>query len=804
MSSQPAVQFRYVSGEAVLPTVRQVAVLGAGVMGAQIAAHFANAGIPVQLYDLAADGADKSAVARKAVAGLKKLKPEPLAAEDTAALITPCNYDEHLAGLADCQLVLEAIAERMELKARLFARIVPHLAESAVLATNTSGLSVNELAGHLPEAMRHRFVGIHFFNPPRYMHLVELIPCTETAASVLDSVEAFLVSTLGKGVVRARDTANFIANRIGVFAMMATLYHAERLDLNFETVDELTGRKIGRPKSATFRTADVVGLDTLRHVLHGAVENLPDDPWAGLYDVPAWLDELVDSGALGQKTRRGIYEKVDGEIRVYEPATREYRKRRAKVPGKVDKLLATRDPATYLPQLRAMKDPHAQFVWAIHRDVFHYAAYLLEQIADTARDLDLAIRWGFGWDRGPFEIWQQAGWHDIAALIGEDIDAGETPVRVPLPDWVGQIDAAHEADASWSAADARYKPRSTLPVYRRQVCPQCVLGEDGHVGETVFETETARVWHSGDDVLVISFKTKMHTISDPLIVDLNRAVELAEREYAGLVVWHPDEPFSAGADLKSFMPIAMKNLLPGSHALDDLLKRFQGMCIRMRQASVPVVAGVHGLALGGGCELLMQCDRVVAALESYIGLVEVGVGLIPAGSGCMEFARRADQAARGGDLFPQLKDVFETVAMGKVATSGLRAREMGFLRPTDVVVMNRHEVLGAAKAQVRALQAANYRPAAERPIRAAGREAIANFHAGMENMHAGGYISDYDMTIGLALAHAMCGGDVDAGTEVPEAWFLQEERKYFCKLLRNTKTHARVTHMLKNGKPLRN
>jgi 3-hydroxyacyl-CoA dehydrogenase len=803
MPSQPA-EFRYAAGEAVLPTVRQVAVLGAGVMGAQIAAHFANAGIPVRLYDLAADVADKSAIARKAVADLGKLKPEPLASEDAAAWITPCNYDEHLSELGDCQLVLEAIAERMELKAQLFTRIVPHLAESVVLATNTSGLSLNGLAGHLPAALRQRFVGIHFFNPPRYMHLVELIPCEETGAPVLDGVETFLVGALGKGVVRARDTANFIANRIGVFAMMATLFHAERLGLNFETVDELTGRRIGRPKSATFRTADVVGLDTLRHVLHGAIENLLDDPWSGLYEVPGWFDELVDGGALGQKTRRGIYEKVDGEIRVYEPATRKYRKRRVKVPGKVDKLLATREPAIYLPQLRALKDPHAQFVWAIHRDVFHYAAHLLEQIADTARDVDLAIRWGFGWDRGPFEIWQQAGWHDIAALIGEDIDAGETPVRVPLPDWVGQVDAAHEADASWSAADARYKPRSTLPVYRRQVCPQCVLGEDGHFGETVFETETARVWHGNDDVLVISFKTKMHTISDPLIVDLNRAVELAEREYAGLVVWHPDEPFSAGADLKSFMPVAVKNLIPGSSALDDLLKRFQGMCIRMRRASVPVVAGVHGLALGGGCELLMQCDRVVAALESYIGLVEVGVGLIPAGSGCMEFARRADQAARGGDLFPHIRDIFEAVAMGKVATSGLRAREMGFLRPTDVVVMNRHEVLGAAKAQVRALQAASYRPPAERPIRAAGREAIANFHAAMENMHAGGYISDYDRTIGLALANAMCGGDVDAGTEVAEEWFLREERRHFCKLLRNTKTHARVTHMLKNGKPLRN
>ncbi|APZ42189.1 3-hydroxyacyl-CoA dehydrogenase/enoyl-CoA hydratase family protein [Acidihalobacter ferrooxydans] len=804
MSRQTAVQSPDSSALARLPTVHRVAVLGAGVMGAQIAAHFANAGIAVRLYDLPADGADKSAIARKALAGMAKLKPEPLAASDVAALVTPCNYDDDLPGLADCQLVLEAIAERMDLKAALFERIVPHLSGQAVLATNTSGLSVEEMAGHLPAALRERFVGIHFFNPPRYMQLVELIPSRETAPGVLDSVETFLVGALGKGVVRARDTANFIGNRIGVFAMMVTVHHAQQYGLNFETVDELTGRRIGRPKSATFRTADVVGLDTLHHVLEGALANLPDDPWAKLYVAPDWLDDLIAAGALGQKTKRGIYQKVEGEIRVYEPATGEYRKRHAKVPGKVEKLLDTRDPAQYLPRLRALKDPQAQFVWAIHRDVFHYAAHLLGEIADTARDVDFAIRWGFGWDRGPFEIWQQASWREIAALITADIDADATPALVPLPDWVGEIDAAHEARASWSAADARFKPRSTLPVYRRQICPAMLYGEDGECGETVFETAAARVWHTGDDVLIASFKTKMHTVNDALIADLHRAVELAEREYAGLVIWHPDGPFSAGADLKSFMPVAVKSLLPGNNALDELLQRFQGMCIRMRRASVPVVAGVHGLALGGGCELMMQSDRVVAALESYIGLVEVGVGLIPAGSGCMEQARRADQATRGGDIFPHLRGIFETIAMGKVATSALRAREMGFLREADVVVMNREEVLGAAKAQVHALQAASYRAPAERPIRAAGREAVANFHAAMANMHAGGYISDYDMTIGLGVANALCGGDVDAGTELPEDWYLREERKHFCQLIRSPKTHARVAHMLKNGKPLRN
>ena len=784
--------------------IRRVAVLGAGVMGAQIAAHFANADIPVLLFDLPAEGADKSAVARRAVAGLAKLKPEPLASDAALPLITPCNYDADLGRLADCALVIEAIAERMDLKAGLFERIAPHLAEDAVLATNTSGLSIEAMAGHLPPARRARFTGMHFFNPPRYMPLVELIPCRETAPDTLDAMETFLVCGLGKSVVRAHDTPNFIANRIGVFALMAAVHHAQRLDLDFETVDELTGRRIGRPKSATFRTADLVGLDTLRHVVEGAAAHLSDDPWVSLYALPEWLNTLIADGALGQKSGRGIYKKENDEILVYDPAKKRYRKRRARLSGKLEKLLDTRDPATWLPRLRGLKEAQAQFLWAVHRDVFHYAAHWLGDIADTARDMDLALRWGFGWDRGPFELWQQAGWWEIADLIGADIEAGLTPAAVPLPAWVGEIDAAHEAGGSWSPAAQRYLPRSSLPVYRRQACPPLLYGEGGACGETVFETKAAHVWHLRDEVLIISFKTKMHTINDALIADLHRALDLAEREYAGLVIWHPDAPFSAGADLKSFMPVAMKSLLPGSNALDALLRRFQGVCVRMRQADVPVVAGVHGLALGGGCELLMQTDRVVAALESYIGLVEVGVGLIPAGSGCMELARRADQAARGGDIFPHLKGMFETVAMGKVAGSALRAREMGFLREADRVVMHRDEVLGAARAEVRALQAAGYRPPAERPIRAAGRAALANFQAAMENLRAGRFISDYDATLGLAVAKTLCGGEVDAGAEAPADWYLRLEREHFCRLIRNPKTHARVAHMLKTGKPLRN
>jgi 3-hydroxyacyl-CoA dehydrogenase len=612
------------------------------------------------------------------------------------------------------------------------------------------------------------------------------------------------VATLGKGVVRARDTVNFIANRLGLFAMMSTFHHAERLGLNFETVDALTGKSIGRPKSATLRTADLVGLDTMRHVLRNAAQGLVGDPWASVYRIPQWLDTLIENGALGAKTKAGVYKKQDGEILVYDPADNSYRKRKVKIPGKVEKVLKDYKNPNRLAKLREINDPHAQFLWSIQRDAFHYAACLLETITDNARDLDLAIRWGFGWKQGPLEIWQQAGWRSIASLIREDIENGKTIASEPLPAWVDAIDAVHTPQGSWSPTDNAYQPRSTLPVYRRQRRPELLIGEQALQQEVLFENAAARFWLIDSDIGVLSFKTKMHTIDNTLLDSLNQAAELAERQLAGMVIWHPDEPFSVGADLKSFMPVALKSLLPGSNALDDLLKKFQLSCIRMRKSKIPVVAAVQGLALGGGCELMMQCDRVVAALESYIGLVEVGVGLIPAGSGCMELARRASVKAAGGDTFDALKNIFETVAMGKVATSAEQAKAFGFLRENDLVVMNRHEVLHAAVAQVRALAAANYRPPAEAPIRAGGRAAIANFKAAMTNLHAGGFISDYDMKIGNHVANALCGGPLDAGTELPESWYLRYEREGFRSLLKNPKTHARVKHMLDTGKPLRN
>ena len=404
--------------------VRKAAVLGAGVMGAQIAAHFANAGIPVLLFDLPAKEGDPNGLVSKAIAGLAKQEPAPLGAKDRAAAIEACNYGADLPRLAEADLVIEAIAERLDWKQDLYEKIAPHLPPGAVLASNTSGLSLAALSAAVPEHLRTRFCGVHFFNPPRYMYLVELIAAPQTDAALLDALETLLTTTVGKGVIRAKDTPNFIANRIGIFSVLATMRHTQTYGLSFDVVDALTGPAIGRAKSATYRTADVVGLDTMAHVVKTMHDTLPDDPWHDLFATPPVLAALVAQGALGAKTKAGFFRKVGKDIQVLDPAARDYRTAAGEVAPEVAELLKIRSPAEKFAKLRASAHPQAQFLWAIFRDLFHYSAYQLAGIADNARDVDLAIRWGFGWQMGPFETWQAAGWADVAAFVAEDIAAG--------------------------------------------------------------------------------------------------------------------------------------------------------------------------------------------------------------------------------------------------------------------------------------------------------------------------------------------------------------------------------------------
>ncbi|MBS7455972.1 3-hydroxyacyl-CoA dehydrogenase/enoyl-CoA hydratase family protein [Coralloluteibacterium stylophorae] len=784
-------------------TVRRAAVLGAGVMGAQIAAHLVNAGIDTVLFDLPAKDGKPNAIVDKAIAGLAKLSPAPLARKDLAGEIVAANYDQHLDLLDGCDLVIEAIAERMDWKKALYDRVAGHIAPHAVLATNTSGLGIDELAKVLPDALRARYCGVHFFNPPRYMHLAELIPGSATSPEVLEGLEAFLVSALGKGVVYARDTPNFIGNRIGVFSMLSTMHHTREFGLGFDVADALTGPAIGRPKSATFRTADVVGLDTLAHVVKTMADTLPDDPWHRYFQTPDWLAALIDKGALGQKAGAGIYRKAGKSIQVLDPAQQDYRDAGGTPDDEVAEILKIRDPAEKFARLRASDNPQARFLWAIFRDLFHYAAYHLKDIAQTARDVDLAIRWGYGWKIGPFETWQAAGWKQVAGWIQEDIAAGKAMSDAPLPAWVGERDGVHAADGSFGPDSGANVGRSTLPVYARQRFPDPVLGEQAGRGETVMENDAIRVWHDGDGIAVASFKTKMNTVSDGVLDGLQEAVAVAEKGFDGLVIWQHGEQFSAGADLKGALGLLQAGRVD---EFEKMVANFQATSQRIKYAQVPVVAAVRGLALGGGCEFQMHAARTVAALESYVGLVEAGVGLLPAGGGLKEIAVRASaKAGAGGDVFAELRPWFETIAMAKVAGSAREAQAFGLLRADDVVVMNAHELLHVARVQARALADSGYRaPLPARQIRVAGDVGIATFKAQLVNMLEGRFISEHDFDIASRIATVMCGGDVDRGAVVDEDWLIRLERRHFVELAQTSKTQERIHHMLTKGKPLRN
>ncbi len=792
--------------------IRKVAVLGAGVMGAQIAAHCINARVPVVLFDLASSQGPKNAIADKAVANLRKLSPAPLGLSDDAAWLRSANYDDDLPLLAGCDLVIEAIAERMDWKHDLYRKVTPHLAPHAVFATNTSGLSISRLGEGFDADLRQRFCGVHFFNPPRYMPLVELIPTADTRPQVLDQLETFLTTTLGKSVVRALDTPNFVANRVGVFSILAVMHEAERFGLGFDVVDDLTGAKLGRAKSATFRTADVVGLDTMAHVIGTMRDNLPleKDPFAALYATPAVLARLVEAGALGQKSGAGFYKKAGRDILRLDPASGDY------VPagGKAEELVVRmlkKPAAERFELLRASSNPQAQFLWAVFRDVWHYIALHLAEVADNARDLDFAIRWGFGWSEGPFETWQAAGWKRIAGWIDEDIAAGKALCATPLPQWVHDIDAVHTPQGSWSAAQQTYRPRRELAVMRRQLFGQSVLGEDApdarRAGSTVFEDDSIRLWTApgADDVLVASFKTKMNTLGPGVVAGLQRAADLAESQYRALVVWQTGEPFSAGADLQAMLPAFMSG---GAKAIEPEERKLQELMLRLRYGQAPVVAAIRGMALGGGCELALHAARRVAALESYIGLVEAGVGLIPGGGGLCAIARRAAELAHaaGGeaDLMAFLKNLYMQPATAAVSKSALHARQMGYLQDDDVIVLHKDELLYVAIAQARALAESGWRPPLPARIAVAGRSAAATIGGQLVNMRDGGQITGHDYLLGQLMAEVVCGGDVDAGSVVDEAWLMRLERERFCRLLEHPKTQERIMSLLQGGKPVRN
>ena len=794
--------------------VKKVAVLGAGVMGAQIAAHLVNVKVPVVLFDLPVKEGAKNGIVTRAIDNLKKLKPAPLGVADDAALIQQANYEEHLEQLRDCDLIIEAIAERMDWKLDLYTKIAPFVAPHAIVASNTSGLSITKLSEALPESIKPRFCGIHFFNPPRYMTLVELINTPTTAPEVLDQLEAFVTSGLGKGVVRAHDTPNFIANRVGIAGMLATMKEVENFGLTFDVVDDLTGKKLGRASSGTFRTADVVGLDTMAHVIKTLQDNLNEqsDPFYGSFETPAVLKKLLELGNLGQKTKAGFYKKVGRDVLRFDLEAEEY------VPGgqKADEVygrMLKKPAAERLKLLRNAEGAQGQFLWAILRNSFHYAAVHLGTIADNARDVDLCLRWGFGMQQGPFELWQEAGWLEVAKMIQEDIDAGKALSKAPLPEWVfkgpvAEAGGVHTAQGSWSASANKFIARRALPVYEKQHFPEKLLGESlpdfKTAGKTLHEDDAIRLWTLDDEVLIASIKTKMHAISPDVCEGLNLAVEMAEKDFRGVVVWSGNEPFSVGADLQAMLPAFM---VAGVSAVEGAEHEMQQTMLRLRYANVPVVSAIRGMALGGGCELAVHSARRVVHMESYIGLVEVGVGLVPGAGGLTYIARRAAENAEtstGKDLMPFLTEGFTAAAMAKVGTSALESRKLGYVLHSDVIVPHKDELLYVAINEAKAMANGGWRAPHKRLFPVAGRSGIATIKGSLVNMRDGGFISAHDFHIASLIANVVCGGDVDAGTLVSEEYLMALERKAFCALIEHPKTQERILGMLSTGKPVRN
>jgi 3-hydroxyacyl-CoA dehydrogenase len=583
-------------------------------------------------------------------------------------------------------------------------------------------------------------------------------------------------------------------------------------------VDDLTGKKMGRASSGTFRTADVVGLDTMAHVIKTLQDtlSLEADPFYASFATPEVLKTLLEMGNLGQKTKAGFFKKVGRDVLRFDLASKEYVPAGEKADEVYGRMLK-KPAAERLKLLRDSEGAQGQFLWAILRNGFHYAAVHLASIADNARDVDFCLRWGFGMNQGPFELWQEAGWLMVANMVKEDIDAGKALCNTPLPDWVFKGPVAesnngaggvHTPQGSWNPTTGQFVAPRSLPVYSRQHFPESVLGANAvsatTAGTTLHEDEAIRLWTLDDEVLIASIKTKMHAIGAGVIEGLDAAIDMAEKDYQGLVIWSPDEMFSAGADLQSMLPGFM---IGGVDAIDGAAHELQRVMLKLRYANVPTIAAVRGLALGGGCEMAVYSSRRVVAMESYIGLVEVGVGLVPGAGGLTYIARRAAEnaaASTGKDILPFLTEGFTAAAMAKVGTSALESRKLGYLLDSDIVVPHKDELLFVAINEARAMFQGGYRAPHKRRFAVAGRSGVATIKGSLVNMRDGGFISAHDFHIASLIANVVCGGDVDAGTLVTEEYLMTLERKAFCTLLVHPKTQERIMGMMSTGKPVRN
>jgi 3-hydroxyacyl-CoA dehydrogenase len=800
------------SGRAVAYSIRRVAVLGAGTMGSRIAAHVANAGFSVLLLDMAQEG-ERNKLAVRAVEALKKAKPAALASGEFAARIAMGNFDDGLAKLGECDWVIEAVAENLEIKRNLLGRVVPHLRADAILTTNTSGLPVAEIAQGLPAEVRRRWFGTHFFNPPRYMQLMEMIATPETDAAAVAAVTRFAEVFLGKSVVAANDRPNFIANRIGAFAMLNTLRVMQEQGLTVEEVDLLTGKPLGWPKTGTFRLADMVGLDVLGSVVRNFAVNAKDE--RGDVGLPGYLEQMLERKWFGDKTGQGFYKKVKGgsggedERLVLDFAALEYRAaQKAKLPA----LDATK-PIEALPErIRALlsgnpeKDKAAAFYWAILPELWLYAAHRVGEISDSVADIDRAMRAGFNWELGPFEMWDAAG----VRATAEKIKAR----GVALPAALEKLLAAGGEGWYRNGGAEYFDPRTVTYSATEPASAVVTLTRAKRSGGVVGENPGASLLDVGDGIGCIEFHTKMNALGGDIVNFVRATLRpdgKAVGQFRGFVITNDAANFSAGANLVQLLLAAQDEEW---EEIDVYIAAFQQMTQAIKFCPSPVVVAPFGLTLGGGAEVTLHAAARQPHLELYMGLVETGVGLIPAGGGCKEMTLRALELAAGAapagardsvELHHAMRGIFETVALAKVSTSAYEAREMKMLRASDGITMNRDRVLHDAKARVMALAESGYRaPLPLTDVAAPGESVLAALKLGIYLLREGEYASEHDGRVATHLAEVLCGGAVTPGTAVSEQYLLDLEREHFLSLCGEKKTQERIGHTLKTGKPLRN
>jgi len=793
------------------PFIRKVAVIGSGVMGSGIAAHIAGAGFPVLLLDIvppgpapagvdAASPAWRSRFAREARERMYKSKPAAYHAKADAELIETGNLEDDLHRLSGCDWVIEAIKEELEVKRALYRRIDALGALRPVVTSNTSGLPIADLVQGLSEPFRRGFFVTHFFNPPRYMRLLELVRGVDTDPAVVERIARFGEEVLGKGIVYGRDTPNFIANRIGTFGMLDAIHEMQRCGLTPEEVDALLGTPVGHPKSALFRTGDMVGLDTFAHVAGNCHRLLTHDEERETFVLPPWVQAMVAAGRLGDKSRGGFYRKTPEGLQTLDPATGDYRPHvKARLPL-LKELREVEDLRERLRAIAADTSPHGQFAWRVTARTLAYAARRLGEIAEDVTQIDRALRWGFNWELGPFEAWDALGFAATADRMRRE--------GIALPAWVDVMQAAGIEGFYRNDGTDCYDPLASRwrPVVRSARSLRLpTRASDRRVVEA---NDSGQLLDMGEGVFCVAFRSKMNSVDPDNTLLLLRGIERAEQEGVGLVLGNeaPDA-FCAGANL--FLVVATANQAVDEPALwsslEEQVRTFQGTVQRMRHASVPVVAAPFGLTLGGGCELALGAQAIRAHAELYMGLVEVGVGLIPGGGGTLELLWRLTGGLREGeDMFPAIQRTFETIGMAKVSMSAAEAREMGFLGPCDRVSFNREQLLFDARETVLSLVRTGHRPARPRTLRVGGTAAFANLQAGLWSMREAHQISEHDHLIALKLARVLTGGDVAAGTRRTEQEMLDLEREAFMSLLGEEKSRERMMHMLTTGKPLRN